>query len=971
MFRLLAHIATRRPTLVVLVMIAVSATALSLSPGLSDRLSTQGFINDEAESTKALDQLAQANGADARAQIVALISHGRPIDSREGRRLVQRVTTAFKNEPDMKLVRSPFEDGNVDKSLISKDGDSAVVVGNLKDGIGESDATRRLHDQLDGMREVRLGGWETTQHDISATIENDLRRAEMMAFPLVMLIALFVFRGLIAALLPVLVGAITIPVAFALIRLFDGITDLSVFALNLTTGMGLGLAIDYSLLMVTRYREELAAGAATREAVRTTVATAGRTVAFSALTVAGATSALGVFPLKFLYSMAIGGATVALVSATVALTLLPALLMLLGPRIDRFGIPRRPAEHSIAMWHKLATRVMSRPGSVTLVTTVLLLALAIPVTGLRFTSVDATVLERDADPRVVQTTVENEFPRNEANSTLMVVVASGRHDAMAVARDARRVRREAARVSRRAAKLKRDSAALRTAMLTPGSDPARLKRESTRIERESSRVRKAMKRVDRRAERLQRSKDRLDRYERRVEQYARRVAGVAGVESVGEVEVAGKRTWQFRVYTTDSRYSLSTQKAVEGIRALAAPGRRWVGGTSASFVDLRDTIMERLVLTLLLIGGITFIALFLMTGSVVLPVKTFIMNLLTLAATFGVLVTIFQENRLEGLLRYEGQGALELTQPVLLFAIAFGLATDYGVFLLNRIKELHDAGQSNDEAVANGVARTGRVISSAALLFIVAILAFSTSDIVFIKELGIGMAMAVAIDSTIVRAMLVPALMKLLGDYNWWAPRPLRRLHERIGLSEGPSASPAVTTVASTSTSLPAFDLRPLTPQSAGGNGAARKGRLAHPGDDGREQEPARVAMAVTESGGGDPERVVVGSALAGDFSVDAVGDAVPGSSSDGVGNRAAVDDRQQSVDDLGVELAAGVANHLRTGLFESDRLTVGAVRDHRVERVADQHDAARQRNLFARKPVWIALAVPALVFVANRLRNR
>ncbi len=984
-FRLLTRITTSRPSFTVIIMAVLSVAALSQSAGLSGRLSTQGFQNNGAQSTKALDQLDKAAKADMRAQIVALVEPGKRVDSPSGRKLVAKVTKKLEDNKDIKLVKSPFDDDKVDRSLIAKDGKSAIVVANLKRGGAEGSVSETLSDQFANVEHVRLGGWQITQHEVSMTIERDLRRAEMLAFPLIFLIALFVFRGLIAAFLPVLVGAITIPVTFALLRAFDGLTDLSVFALNLTTGMGLGLAIDYSLLMVTRYREELAAGAETAEAVRGMIATAGRTVAYSAVTVAGATAALCVFPLKFLYSMGIGGATVALVSAAVALILLPALLLLLGKHIDRLALPRRSAEHSIALWHRLATFVMRRPLPVAAIAATLLIALTLPVLGIKFTSVDATVLKRGADARVVQQTVDDTYPRNDANTSLWVAVASNRYNAVQVGRDARRVARQAKDVRKDSARLKRDAKKLQLAMLTPGADPAKLKREQKLIDDRRKRIERRADKVDRRADRVQRSVDRLDAYEDRLKNYAKRIERVDGVEQTGKLKVVGDNTWKINVYTHGARYSPEAQQVVRDIREFKAPGRRWVGGVSASYVDQHDAIMSRFGLSLALIGAITFLALFLMTGSVVLPVKTFIMNLLTLGATFGILVLVFQDNRLEGLLGYEGQSALEMTQPVLLFAIAFGLTTDYGVFLLSRIKEFFDAGSSNRDAVADGVAHTGRVISSAAVLFCVAIASFSTSGIVFVKELGIGVGLAVAIDATIVRALLVPALMAMLGRFNWWAPKPLRWLHDRIGLSEGPNM-PAAATVsgAAESGDLGAAPVRLVVPVHARGNGngngnGASIDRPSVPPPMVAPLAPTAVAplIAVSEapepttprpmpvSGDGGAE---AGPAVAGR---NAVGDAVPSRAPDRVGDVPTVDHGEQRVYNLRIELGPGVADHLGPRLLESDRLSVGPVGDHRVERVADQYDAAREWDRFARKAIWVAVAVPALMFVADRLRNR
>ncbi|MGB3952113.1 MAG: MMPL family transporter [Solirubrobacterales bacterium] len=701
MFTAIGNIATRRPWRVLAVVALVAVGAGIASAGLADRLASQGFTDPAAESTRANDRIAEASGIDVETEVVALVATPGGATSPANRAEIAAVAEKLKSDPDMAVVTDPFGDARTGPGLIARDGRTAIVTGYLKPGRLEGGAADRLLDAFAEDANVRLGGSLIAQDKVSATVEEDLRRAETIAFPLLFILAFFVFRGLIAAALPLLVGGITIPVTFALIGFYDGITDLSVFALNLTTGLGLGLAIDYSLLIVSRFREELAAGADTTAAVKRTVATAGRTVVFSSLTVAGSAAALTIFPLKFLYSMGLGGATVALTSAAVALTLLPAVLMLLGPRINKLSFERRPADHDNSRWHRLAVSVMRRPATFAIGTTALILVLSFPALDMRFTSIDTTVLPATAAPRQVAEIVERDYPASNSNASLFVLMAA-----------------------------------------KPGARDVPLK-------------------------------------------FAGQVAKIPGVRSVGSPAYIGGDSWRFDVYPDGTRFSTTAQDATEAIRALPAGARRWVGGQSPSFVDQRSAILDRVPLALLLIGSITFVVLFLMTGSVVLPIKTFIMNLLTLAATFGLMTLIFQDGRLEGVLDYTGQGALEMTQPVLLFAISFGLATDYGVFLLGRIKELRDSGQSNEEAVANGVARTGPVITAAALLFCVAIGAFAISQLVFIKELSVGTALAVAIDATIIRAFLVPALMALLGRYNWWAPGPLRKLHQKIGLSKG------------------------------------------------------------------------------------------------------------------------------------------------------------------------------------------
>ncbi|MBJ7355031.1 MAG: MMPL family transporter [Thermoleophilaceae bacterium] len=708
MLSTLARISTNRPKRILLIAALVSAISLVLSNGLPEKLAAQGFDNKKAESAKAVDAVAAAAGFDPAERIVALVTapDGKQIDTPAGRALVAATAKKLGGIEGVKAVSTPFaKNASPDQArlAISKDGTQAVAITRMEPDSEDSDAAADAVAAFEGDKQVQLGGGLVAQHEVSQTVSKDLARSELIAFPLLFLISLFVFRSLIAAALPLLVGAITIPLTMAMVSGYNEITSLSVFALNLTTGLGLGLAIDYALLTITRYREELAAGSEPPQALVTTLNTAGRTIVFSSLTVAGSILVLGIFPLKFLYSMAFAGATVAIASAVVSLTVLPAVLFLLGRNLDRFSIARKPVEHSTERWYRLASGVMKRPLIVALGVTVLIVVLSMPLRNVDFTSVDATVLPQDNSAHIVQVAQANDFPKGQS-STIFIAADAPQTDADKVT-------------------------ALR-----------------------------------------------------------RQVLAVDGVNGASPPAYLGRNTWSFDVYTRQLFYDATALDAVADIRALKAAAPIKVGGNSAVFVDQRATILDRVPLALLLILGITFVVLFLMTGSVVLPLKTFIMNIFTLAATFGILTWIFGEGHLEGLLGYTSQNALEMTQPVLLFVIAFALATDYGVFLLGRIKELRDHGLDNHESVAQGVAKTGRVITSAALLFCVAIGAFSLSGIVFIKQLGIGTALAVAIDATLIRALLVPALMAMLGEYNWWAPRWMKRIYERFGLSEGPSA---------------------------------------------------------------------------------------------------------------------------------------------------------------------------------------
>ena len=564
------------------------------------------------------------------------------------------------------------------------------------------DTGEALVTELEDEDDVLVGGNAVAQQQINENVESDLQRAELLAFPILFLLSLLFFRSLVAAALPLLIGGLAIVSTFLLLTVASELGSISIFALNLVTGLGLGLAIDYSLFVVSRYREEIAKSGAGMEALKRTMATAGRTVAYSSITVAGALAALAVFPQRFLYSMGIGGALVALAAAAISLTVLPAVLALLGERVNslspkflqrRAEADSRPA--SEGFWYRLSRTVMRVPGRIALASATFLIVLGIPFFSINFTSVDAQVLPEDTSARMVDDELRAEFPPF---------------------RDA----------------------------------PVQLYVEGSAA---------AVKGVAAEAGRLE---------------------GVA--EVLPPQQLAGD-AWAIEVVSDNAPLADRSQTLVSDLRTIDETSL--VTGFTANFVDLQDSLVEHLPLVLAIVAIVTLVVLFLMTGSVVLPIKQLIMNLLGLSAVFGILVLIFQDGRFEGLLGYTSDGGLESTQPLLLFAVAFGLSTDYGVFLLSRIKEARDGGASDSEAVAIGLERTGRIVTAAALLFCIAIGSFVTSEIIFIKQVGLGTAIAVLIDATIIRALLVPSLMELLGKWNWWAPAPLRRLHGRIGLSEG------------------------------------------------------------------------------------------------------------------------------------------------------------------------------------------
>lgn len=650
------------------------------------------FQDPAAENIAATDRLERALGHDAEFGVVTLAPRDR----------VRELEALLRRTPGVQATASPVS--AKDPGLLSADGRTAIVAAATADDVHEADLVKEL--KRHAPEGVKFGGARVVLSQGGDKVGEDLARAELLAFPLLFLLSLWVFRGVVAASLPLLVGGLSIVVTFVFLRLVNAhVTGLSVFAVNLVTGMGLGLAIDYSLFVLTRYREEMARFGPGREAIARTMATSGKTVLFSSLTIAAAMATLLVFPLRFLYSMGVGGVICAIVAATVALTVLPAILVALGERVDALS-PRRwrlaarsEAESHRGGWYRLANAVMRRPGRVALATGAVMLLAGLPFLRVTFVAADHKMLPVGSEARVVAETIQRDFPAAAAEP-------------------------------------------IRIAIDAPRSAKPAIKR------------------------------------------YKAQLRQIEGMGLIGRGRQVGDHTWEIDVLQRGDPLDRRNLDVVDAIRALPAPFPVEVAGTAAAFADQQKALSDRLPIALGILAITTFAILFLMTGSLVLPVKALVMNVLTISAAFGALVVIFQDGLGEGLLDFKSAGGLEATQPLLLFALAFGLATDYGVFLLSRIKEARDSGMGERASVAFGVERTGRVITAAALLFCVAMAAFSTSGVLFIKQMGLGTAIAVAIDATIVRALLVPALMALLGRWNWWAPRWMRRLHERIGLSE-------------------------------------------------------------------------------------------------------------------------------------------------------------------------------------------
>ncbi len=697
MFTALATRITARPkrTLLLSLLFVLVAAALG-GPVVGSLEDSGGFAASDAGSVQALARIESATGRQATPGVVALVRTPGGADSSASKRRIAAVQHALAADPAVASVTSVAS--TRDERFVSRDGTSTYLAATLKSGVDEDLAVERLEGTFDNHRDVTLGGSLFAQSQIGESVVADLGRAETLAFPLLFLLALLFFRGR-AAVLPLVVGVTTIFGTFLVLAGVNQFYGLSIFALNLVIGLGLGLAIDYTLFLVTRYREELRHQGPGAGAIRTTMETAGRTVAYSAVTVALALITLTVFPLGFLQSMGIAGASVAIVAGIASLVIAPALFAVWGAKlaIRRRG-PERPAESGA--WYRLSHAVMRRPGIVAVVTGVVMVGVALPSLGANWTPVDSSVIPKGQSSRTVADTLARDYGGQDTSPVTIAVSA-------------------------------------------PASDRAG------------------------------------------VHAYAATLRRLDGVRSVPAPRSLDGDTWQVDVAVAGAPDGDVAQALVADVRDGDAPYPILVGGLAADFVDQQDSIGSNLPLAVALLVGLTFLVLWLMTGSLILPLKAIVMNALTVGSSLGVLTLIFQEGRFESLLGYTANGGIEPTDFLVASALVFALSTDYGVFLLGRIKEAREGGLPDREAVAIGVERTGAVVTAAAILLAVAIGSFVTSSISFIQQIGVATATGVLIDAFIVRALLVPALMALLGKWNWWSPRSMARLHRRIGLSEG------------------------------------------------------------------------------------------------------------------------------------------------------------------------------------------
>ena len=677
-----------------------------------------------------------------------------------------QLLSKLKARPEVASITSYYSTHSA--SLLSRDGHETFAVVQLK---AKDEATKEYGFKTieplitSPTIETKVGGNVAVNVAVNKQVSSDLERAELITFPIVAILLLIVFGSLVAASLPLLIGGVAIMGAFAILRAIAGWTDVSIYAANVVTMLGLGLAIDYALFIVTRFREELGSDDDVKGAIERTMSTAGRTVMFSGLTISTSLLALLIFPVMFLRSVGMGAIAATLIAMLAALTILPALLAVLGRRVNALSLPlpvrRRPSSQPYdtsletkGVWYRISETVMQHPVVVGLSVLAILVILGLPFLRVTFATSDVKVLSTQQEARIVSDRLSQDFIQ-QGNSQLVI------------------------------------------ALQTPGNVLSTTNLAS------------------------------LDSYMHAIE-------GIPGVESVDSVvtlnpsltladyqqlyahpgvnpqvtviaaQLANGDTTKITIAMQPVDHTSAAENIVSQVRAIHAPGGLvpLVDGVTAYQIDLLASLRATLPYALLVIIIAVSVLFFLMTGSLLMPVKAIVLNMLSLSATFGALVWIFQDGHLQNLLGFQSMGSIDATQPILIFAIAFGLSMDYEVFLLSRIKERYDATGDNREAVSSGMQRTGRLITSAALLLAVVLLAFGTSKIIFIQEIGIGLAIAVIIDATLVRMLLVPATMRLLGKWNWWAPAPLRAIWQRIGLSE--SSGAARNMVSSVETMTPA-----------------------------------------------------------------------------------------------------------------------------------------------------------------------
>ena len=694
MFEKLGSLIVNRKRLIFSLFIVAIFSSGAIGTSVFGKLDSGGYNDPKSDSAKAFEYLTDVFKVKDPA-VVLVVETTQGVNDPAVVAAAAKLETSIKGEPGVGSTLSYWSAGGA-PTLKSSDSNSAFLFIYSEDIEWDNVQSlgKRIQEKYDGRFEnlaVYASGTGVFAHAINTKIADDLKLSEAISIPLTFILLVFVFGGLVASAMPLLVGVSAILGSLLVIYLLTLFTGVSVFALNLITGLGLGLGIDYSLLVVNRFREELHAGKTVDEAIKKTVATAGKTVFYSGLTVVITLAALMLFPLMYLKSFGYAGVTVVVMAVLGALIALPALLAILGKRIDKAVVRKgalTPKEDG--RWAQTARFVMRKPVPVVVLSLVILTVLAAPIKNIVFSQVDSRVLPASNPAAYAAQLITERFPGQEGNPIEVII---------------------------------------------PGG--------ASKIEQ--------------------------------IKNYTQEIAKVVGVVRVGEPQILGNDVRVIAVHDMGPR-TPAAEALIKAIRLIPSPDQTLIGGVAADYADTQIGIAKTMPWALTWIAIGVLVLLFVFTGSLILPIKAVVLNILSLAATLGVITWIFVDGNLKWLVGdFTTTGSVDTGSVILVAVVAFGLSMDYELFLLSRIKEEHDAGRSNIESVATGLQRSARIITAAAGLLAIVFASFVLSGVTSIKMLGFGVAFAIILDATLVRALLVPALMRLFGERNWWAPKAMRR----------------------------------------------------------------------------------------------------------------------------------------------------------------------------------------------------
>ena len=695
MFEKLGHAIAHRSKAIFLLSVTLVLLFGTLGTQVFSRFDTGGYSDPNSDSAKVFDYLENTFGVKDPAVVMTLESSNGSVDEERTVAAAAALENQIRGEVSAENVVSYWSAGR-NPAFKSTDGTAAYIFIYLKsEDFTEIDSLGGYYqDKYEGTfqdQRVRVGGGAIFANAINGRIQDDLKISEAISIPLTFILLVLVFGALVASAMPLVIGVTAILGTFFGLYLLTLVTDVSIFALNLTTGLGLGLGIDYALLIVNRFREELSRGVQREDAIVNTMKSAGKTVFYSGLTVVLTLISLAFFPMNFLKSMGYAGAIVVALAVVGALIPLPALLMMLGEKVNK-GVVRKSglAPKEDGGWARLSRFVMLRPVPVVAFSLVVLGLMIAPLNNVKFSQVDSRVLPASDPAYQASAFIQEKFPGQEGNPIEIIFPDA-----------------------------------------------------ANQIEA--------------------------------IEVYAEKLSQVKDIVRVGAPDLKGDAVRLVAIHSMAPR-TPEAQDLINRIRAIDSPVEVLVGGIAADYADTQDGIAETLPWLFLWITVTVLVLLFMFTGSVLLPIKAIILNFASLAATIGVLTLIFIEGKFTFLVGdFIRTGSLDTSTLVLIAVVAFGLSMDYEVFLLSRIKEEHDAGKSNVESVALGLQKSARIITAAAFILAVVFAAFIISGVTSIKSMGFGIAFAILLDATLIRALLVPALMRLFGKWNWWAPKALKR----------------------------------------------------------------------------------------------------------------------------------------------------------------------------------------------------